>query len=126
MNEDKYSSDIRLKNIKTKKKYYWHYLDFIFCLVDPNRWFPRSLSILSLRKIPKFHLISWCGNCAFKQNFNTRKLGKTTVFYAVCTIVLQKIMVDSENNYLQIKVTILFIVARIKKPLTQNVVKRAC
>ena len=41
---------------------------------------------LQLRKIPKFHLNFWCGffanhpklvgNCAFPQNFNTRKLGE--------------------------------------------------
>ena len=29
------------------------------------------------------HLISWCGNCAFSQNFHTRKLNQITVFYAV-------------------------------------------
>ena len=51
---------------------------------------------LSLCKIPKFHLISWCGVCenvqcpgenfgwvAFLQNFHTRKLGEITVIYAV-------------------------------------------
>ena len=58
----------------------------------------------SLRKIPKFHLISWCGNfvethsfrrvlgdshqelygnCAFPHYYHTRKLGKIMVFYAV-------------------------------------------
>ena len=33
--------------------------------------------------IPKFRLISWCGNfvnCAFPQNFRTRKLGEVKVF----------------------------------------------
>ena len=25
-----------------------------------------------------------CGNCAFPQNFHTRKLGEIMVFYAVC------------------------------------------
>ena len=38
---------------------------------------------LLLRKIKLFHLISTCGNCAFPQNFHTRKLGEITVFYAV-------------------------------------------
>ena len=52
----------------------------------------------ALRKIPQFHPISWrgnfvekhsgktqairpklCGNCAFPQNFHTRKLGEITV-----------------------------------------------
>ena len=28
-----------------------------------------------------------CGNCAFPQNFYTRKLGEITVFYAVKVIV---------------------------------------
>ena len=56
----------------------------------------------ALRKLPHFHLISWygnfverhsfrivsnhpklCGNCAFPQNFHTRKLGEITVLYAV-------------------------------------------
>ena len=52
----------------------------------------------SLHKIPKFHLISWCGNfvkthsfrcpklcrnCAFPQNLNTRKLYEIFVFYVV-------------------------------------------
>ena len=57
----------------------------------------------SLRKIPQFHLICWCGDfvqrhsfriasgdwpklcgsCAFLQDFHTRKLGEIKVFYAV-------------------------------------------
>ena len=57
----------------------------------------------ALRKISKFHLMSWfgnimetqfsqsfgwytrklCGSCAFPENFYTRKLGEITVFYAV-------------------------------------------
>ena len=54
-----------------------------------------------LRKIPKFHLISWCGNfvestvirsklcgnCAFPWNFHTKKLGQIRVFCAVIIIV---------------------------------------
>ena len=50
-----------------------------------------------LRKIPYFYLISWrgnfverhsfrmklCGNCAFPQNFHTRKLCEVTVFFVV-------------------------------------------
>ena len=56
-----------------------------------------------MRKIPKFHLIAWCGNfeerysfrivlairpklswnCAFPQNFHTRKLDEISVFDAV-------------------------------------------
>ena len=44
-----------------------------------------------LRKIPLFYLISWCrpklcGNCAFPQNFHTRKLGEITVFYGVIPV----------------------------------------
>ena len=37
----------------------------------------------SLRKIPQLHLISWCGNLVFPQNFYTRKLREITSFYAV-------------------------------------------
>ena len=49
-----------------------------------------------IAEITQFHLIPWCGNfvktqipynfsknCAFPQNFHTRKLCETTVFYAV-------------------------------------------
>ena len=53
-----------------------------------------SLSIkILLRTMPKFHLISCsgnfaigpklCGNCAFPQNFHTKKVGEITVFYVV-------------------------------------------
>ena len=46
---------------------------------------------LKLRKIPLFHLISWCGNfvemhsfeTAFPLNLYTTKLGEITVFYVV-------------------------------------------
>ena len=31
----------------------------------------------------KCHRPKLCGNCAFPQNFHTRKLGEITVFYAV-------------------------------------------
>ena len=50
-----------------------------------------------------------CGNCAFPQNFNTKKLGEITVFFAVlpfwkgyCNIVLWnshlRSLNDVENN----------------------------
>lgn len=94
-------------------------------MLDPNRCFPSSLSIPSLRKIWQFHLISWYRNRTFKQNFGTKILSKTTIFYAVCTTSSQKIMTDSKNNYLQKKVTILSTVVTSKKPPTQNVVKSA-
>ena len=58
-----------------------------------------SLRCHSLRKMPWFHLISWCGNfverqfphnfarfarnCAFPQNLHTMKLGDIPVFYPV-------------------------------------------
>ena len=56
-----------------------------------------ALSEGTLRKIPQFHQISWCGNfmerhsfgkvrnyaeTAFPQNFHTKKLGEITVFFA--------------------------------------------
>ena len=43
----------------------------------------------TLRKIPKFHLISWCGNFEERYSFrivsgdSPRKLGEISVFYAV-------------------------------------------
>ena len=40
----------------------------------------------TLRKIPKFHLISWGWGwkfCGKAQNFHTRKLGEILIFYAV-------------------------------------------
>ena len=64
----------------------------------------------TLRKIPKFQLISWCGNfvafgyftknsaeTAFQQIFHTRKLRKIWVFYAVT--VVAKIL--TAQNHLQ-------------------------
>ena len=66
--------------------------------------FQDSFYIEPLHKIPKFRLISWCGNFVkthsfrrvlgkssetlqknfeFPQNFHTRKLGEISVFYAV-------------------------------------------
>ena len=44
------------------------------------------LNLVSLPKILQFYLISWCGNCGncvFLQNFQTKKLGEITVFFAV-------------------------------------------
>ena len=38
------------------------------------------------------------GNCAFPQNFHTRKLGEITVFYAVGSIVNKSI--DADNDIL--------------------------
>ena len=40
-----------------------------------------------LRKIPKRHLISWCGNFVERHSFYTRKLGEILVFYARIEIV---------------------------------------
>ena len=46
-----------------------------------------QLKRLALRKMPKFHLISWFGNFVerhiFTQNFHTRKLDVISVFYAM-------------------------------------------
>ena len=46
---------------------------------------------VTLHMIPKFHLISWFGDCAFPQNFNTRKLGEISLFYAVLVRKLKKV-----------------------------------
>ena len=60
----------------------------------------RNISLWSLQhfiKVPKFPLISWCGNfverhsfgnCTFPQNFDNRKLGEISVFYAVVKLNL--------------------------------------
>ena len=42
--------------------------------------FPLSISSVTVTKSDRPKL---CGNCAFPQNFHTRKLGENTVFYAV-------------------------------------------
>ena len=34
-----------------------------------------------------------CGNCAFPQNFNTRKLGEFTVFFAVYTTIVLSVFI---------------------------------
>ena len=44
----------------------------------------------TLRKIPWFHLTFWYGNCAFPQNFHTKKVGEITVVYAVLQAVACK------------------------------------
>ena len=51
----------------------------------------RSVSTESPTIRPKL-----CGNCAFSQNFYTRKLGKITVFYAV--FVMQQNTAKYWNN----------------------------
>lgn len=38
------------------------------------------VELIGLPKIPKFHLIFWCGNCTFPQSFQTRKLGENMAF----------------------------------------------
>ena len=48
---------------------------------DSDRYIHQGVE--ALRKISKFHLISWCGNCTLPHNFHTGKLGKISVFYAV-------------------------------------------
>ena len=53
----------------------------------------------TLRKIPRFHLISYCGNCASPQNFHTRKLGEILVFYTVKTKTLSGCNVIEQNIF---------------------------
>ena len=73
------------------------------------------------RKIPRFHLISWCGNfgephtflsenCAFLQNFHTRKLCENFVF---CTVyqggnnpISPRFSAMKTNNPISLAVTI--------------------
>ena len=42
-----------------------------------------KVSTIALRKIPSFHLVSWCGNLAERHSFHTRKSGGITVFFVV-------------------------------------------
>ena len=51
-----------------------------------------------------------CGNCAFLQNFHTRKLGEITVFYAVQYILVEKI-----NICQTIKRTMKFVIDNERK-----------
>ena len=46
----------------------------------------------SLRKIPLFHLISWCENFVEKHSFYKRKLDEIAVFFAVFT--KEKVLVN--------------------------------
>ena len=36
--------------------------------------------VQTLCKIPYFHLVYWCENCVFPQNFHIRKLGEIMFF----------------------------------------------
>ena len=74
--------------------------------------------VKSLRKIPQFYLISWCGNfaerysflrvlgdssktmwsCAFPRNFHTTKLGEILVFYAVIDLPLNDLICFDYQN----------------------------
>ena len=74
----------------------------------------------TLRKMPKFHLISWCGifckyavsaefqancqkfcrNCAFPQNFYTKKQGEVTVFYAGKALSYDHVLSSTEYRNL--------------------------
>ena len=68
---------------------------YFFCYANQMFFLPLPLVsyLVSLRKIPQFHLILWCGefairpklcgNSAFPQNFHTRKVGEITVFFVV-------------------------------------------
>ena len=65
----------------------WNYQKIIGLLMISGEKFVNSLT---LRKIPKFHLISWCGDflerhsfCIVSDDFHTMKLCEITAFYAV-------------------------------------------
>ena len=45
--------------------------------IHTTEFFPMISIILTLRKIPKFHLMSWCGNFAERHSFR-RVLGEST------------------------------------------------
>ena len=55
-----------------------------------SEYFAHCVKYRSFAERHSFHIVSGesdhpklCGNCAFPQNFRTRKLGEITVFYAV-------------------------------------------
>ena len=74
-----------MKSVKKKKKkrnpnrvFSWEFLEiFNQCAEYLIHFWP------TLRKIPWFHLISWCGNFVERYSFHTRKLSEITVFRAV-------------------------------------------
>ena len=86
------------ERVVTKRNIYSHYSRAASKYLL-KYWQCVSKKDITVRKIPKFHLISWfgsfverhifhsylklCGNCTFPQDFRTKKLGKITVFYAV-------------------------------------------
>ena len=91
-------------NYLSKELYNIYIYIYIFELILLKGFFNERY--LTLCKIPKFHLIFWCGNfleshsfrsvsgescgnCAFQQNFHTRKLGEISVFQAVLSYVEQ-------------------------------------
>ena len=48
-----------------------------------------------------FCVVTWSGNFSYPQNFQTKKLGEITVFYAVildCVTILIKVLVESFIN----------------------------
>ena len=62
-----------------------------------------------------------CGNCAFPQNFHTRKLGKVTAFYAVRALgesprTPQKLCVSAQSfcSRKLDKITVFYAVTNIK------------
>ena len=49
----------------------------------PRNYIDSCLPRTPPTEIPKFHLISWCGNYAFQKNLYTWKLGEIPFFSAV-------------------------------------------
>ena len=72
-------------------------------LMQHNTVGKNNFLAIPLPKISSLHLISWYGNCAFPQNFHTRKLCEITVFSVVfarnCarTVCLHKISTPGNN-----------------------------
>ena len=62
----------------------------IACIVTNHISDNFLIDYLTFHKLRWFHLISWCGNSTFPQNFHIKKLGEISVFYAVSqTVSLQ-------------------------------------
>ena len=84
-----------LEEIASRKKDHFAMEIILFCKSDNFH-----MIYIPLRKIPKFHLISWCGNFTERHSFGsfgrpTRKLGGISVFYAVFPTIFG----HKENNY---------------------------
>ena len=62
---------------------------------------PNLITLFLCGKSKEFQLISCCANCAFPENFHTRKLSEFTVFYAmsVTHLCLSCEKIQNQNQF---------------------------